>query len=203
MKKITAIIIAIAICASFCACGESKESVSSGNNSAAKALFSKVAGNYSFLSGAGGWSTDIELNDDGTFTGTYHDTDIVNGEEYAEQIAYSRFSGKFKKIKKLDKYIYSAELEPLNYETETGREEIVENATGDEPYKQKHVCTTAYGLEKCETVYFYLKGSPMSDLPEEFISWGYGTVGITGDETKLPVNGFYNVEEQYGFFEME
>ena len=36
-----------------------------------------------FSSGAGGWSTELKVADDGTFTGAYHDSEMeLTGENY-------------------------------------------------------------------------------------------------------------------------
>lgn len=224
MKRTAALIIAFTICLLLCACGQedsysdkkgkrrekgnftySEAESASGKDekeeSGADDLFKRVGGEYVFSSGAGGWSTDITLNADGTFKGEYYDSNYLD--ENNVEILCSKFHGRFSKVKKVNEYTYSAELADLTYDTQTGTEEISDHSDllpgGQEIWRY----TEAYGLEKCKTVYFYLKGAPMSSLPEEFIGWGYGAVGLTGEESTLPMNGFYNTEEEYGFFRRE
>lgn len=157
-------------------------------------LFSRVAGNYTFASGAGGWSTDIVLLSDGTFTGDYHDNEYADdGKGYTSILYLSKFHGKFSNVKKISEYSYTADLVSLTYDSKKGKEEISDGI--------KTCYVDAYGFEKCKSVTFYLKGAKMKDLPSDFITWGYGSVGISGKEDTLPTNGFYNIADSAGFFD--
>ncbi|MBP5605522.1 MAG: hypothetical protein J6X60_08265 [Ruminiclostridium sp.] len=156
-------------------------------------LFSELAGNYTFTSGAGGWSNDIKLESDGTFTGNYHDTDYIN--EYGEEeytIYQSLFHGKFSNLEQVNDYTYSADLVSFAYDMKKGERIKKDDRT--------YVNVAAYGIEKCRTVYFYLKGAPIDSLPSDFVSWGDGPVGLTDAESELPTHGFYSVEDETGFF---
>lgn len=42
-----------------------------------------IAGKYGFASGSGGWDTTMTVASDGTFSGTYHDSDMgITGDDY-------------------------------------------------------------------------------------------------------------------------
>ena len=73
---------------------------------------------FSFLSGAGGWSTELYLNSDesyvGNFTGQYHDSNMGDeGEGYQGSVYYCNFTGKFTQPERLDEFVYSVKLEEL------------------------------------------------------------------------------------------
>ena len=63
--------------------------------------------NFSFLSGAGGWSTELIIAEDGNFKGVYHDSDMGAGsEEYPNGTQYyCAFQGKFTQPIKKEDYI--------------------------------------------------------------------------------------------------
>ena len=82
--------------------------------------------NFSFLSGAGGWSTELIIAEDGNFKGVYHDSDMGAGsEEYPNGIQYyCAFQGKFTQPIKKEDYIYSTTIESISYKYPVGTEEI-------------------------------------------------------------------------------
>lgn len=85
-------------------------------------IFSLLPSEFVFSSGAGGWATEITLNDDGTFNGQYHDSDMGDsGTGYSNGTVYiCDFSGKFTMPKKINEYIYSMNLETLDVEGTSG-----------------------------------------------------------------------------------
>ena len=66
-------------------------------------LYSVLPSRFTFSSGTGGWMTVMELNDDGSFTGSFQDSDMgVRGEGYPKGTVYkSDFSGKFSRPEQL------------------------------------------------------------------------------------------------------
>lgn len=162
--------------------------------------FKMFAGEYTFTSGAGAWSTQIEIKDDGTFTGKYQDTDAgYRGKGYEATLYLSEFSGKFINPKKINDYKYSFELSELKYKNTPGTEEITD------PYGQgvnmlvKY--SDAYGLNNnTKTIYAYTESAPISKLPEGLLSW----VDILRDEDAknssiLSYKCLYAVEPKYGW----
>lgn len=61
-----------------------------------------IAGKYGFASGSGGWGTTMTVASDGTFSGTYHDSDMgITGDDYPNgSVTISNFKGRFKDAKK-------------------------------------------------------------------------------------------------------
>ena len=151
-------------------------------------LFRYIAGEYWFLSGAGGWHTELHIYEDGAFTGRYEDADA--GVTY-----YSGFTGRLGNVRRVNNYAYSLHLLELASLTREGVE------TRENGIRMVGV-DTAYGIEGADEFLVYLPGAPVDALPEDFVRWycaglSYGRNQI-GDT--LPTAGLYNVTEGYGFF---
>lgn len=149
---------------------------------------------FFFGSGAGAWCTLLYIDEDGSFEGNYHDTDMGDdGEGYpAGVVYYCDFQGEFTKPEKVNDYTYKFKLKDISFANTPGKEEIKE--------EQKFIYTDAYGLDGAEDFYIYLPGAPVSELPEEFLDWVH--IAWMGEEerpTELPFYGLYNVTPQYGF----
>lgn len=158
-------------------------------------LFSEMPGNFVFSSGVGGWSTDIEISEDGSFVGQYHDSDMgATGEGYPNGTLYiCSFSGKFSNPEPTDKEnIYSLKLLELNIDDEDklGTEEIVD--------EMLYVYTDPYGLDDADEFFVYLPGVSMAELPEECRSWTYLDESIFRE---VPVGYYilYNIGGQEAF----
>ena len=151
--------------------------------------------NFSFLSGAGGWSTDLTIEEDGTFMGVYHDSDMGDSsDEYPYGTMYfCSFYGKFTQPVQKDEYIYSTTIESIFYDNLVGTEEILDGI--------RYIYSDAYGLDNAEEILIYLPQMPIADLPEGYISW-VNMKWLMDDEVKeknLSFYGLYNVTEEEGF----
>jgi len=153
--------------------------------------------NFSFLSGAGGWSTEMTVAGDGTFKGIYHDSDMGdNSDEYPNGTQYyCSFSGKFTKPVQKEEYIYSTTIESISYDHPVGTEEIKDGI--------RYIYSEAYGLDNPEEILIYLPGMPIEELPEGYLSWVRTNwrmdYEFTANETSLPFYGLYNVNSEQGF----
>ena len=83
--------------------------------------------NFVFASGVGAWSTMLNLNQDGSFSGSFSDSDVTAGEGYSYTMYCSDFTGKFTEIKKLNDHVYSMQLTDLQLEQESGTQEIIDD----------------------------------------------------------------------------
>lgn len=157
--------------------------------------------NFVFSSGAGGWSTGLTLNPDGTFSGSYHDSEMGStGPGYDGTIYVCNFKGKFKDIRQVDEHTYSMTLDYCNYETPEGTEWIEGRA--------RYVAAGPYGIEGGTTFELYLPGKPVASLTEECVGW---SIGLTGDyvsqfgsapqKSTLEVYALYNVDEKNAFYQ--
>ena len=120
---------------------------------------------FYFSSGVGAWGTELSIHEDGSFEGSFHDTDMGStGEGYPHGTVYmSNFSGQLGDPEKVNEYTYSASILDMELEKEDGTSEIIDNI--------RYVYSEPYGLEGTDYVLFYLPGAPLSELPQEFLSW--------------------------------
>lgn len=152
-------------------------------------IFAKSAGEYYFSSGVGGWSTELTLNPDGSFTGSYSDMDMGSGGVgYMVTIYQSKFHGQFKNPVVVNSYTYKVELDG-NIVIDSPNGQYIEDEV-------LYVSTEPYGMEVGREFYIYLPGAPLSALPEPFVHWA-----LRGTESSavLPFYGLYNAEGQYGY----
>lgn len=151
---------------------------------------------FFFSSGAGGWCTVLYIDEDGTFEGNYHDSDMGStGEGYPNgTLYYCDFKGRFTEPQKVNDYTYKFQIADISLADEVGKEE---NKDGIH-----YIYSDAYGLDDSEYFFMYLPGTPLAELSEEFLRWiGYhnGMEGTT--DTELPFYALYNVEQEYGFYD--
>ncbi len=176
---------------------ESKADSSDGKtvtiDSASAAIYEKISRcSFTFSSGAGAWSTELTVNKDGSFKGFYHDSDAGStGAGYPNGTVYvCDFTGTFGTLQKVDDYTYKTTITKIETAEKSGVEELADD--------MKYVYSTPYGLDDAKTIYIYLKGKPVSSLPEGFKDWG---MYILSDSDKtLPCYGIYNENAENGFY---
>ena len=144
---------------------------------------------FAFASGAGGWSTYLYIEEDGTFCGNFHDSDMgCTGEGYpGGTIYYCDFSGQFSNPVKIDDDTYQFEIESLECEKEEGEEEIID--------ERLYIYSYPYGLDDADKVYMYLPGKDTKDFSEELKMWLF----LSDNEKELPFYAIYNENPEYGF----
>ena len=151
-------------------------------------------GTFNFLSGAGGWSTEVVMSGDGSFTGQHHDWDMGDiDDDYPNGTYYEcNFSGVFTVTGKVDEYTYELRLVSLNLEEEAGLERIEDGV--------RIINSSAYGIEGGEVFMLYCPGIATADLPENFLWWIRAPHAWEDIPEKLPFYGLYNTKEELGFF---
>ena len=163
------------------------------------AFFAALPSAFSFLSGVGGWSSDLTLRDDGSFTGTYHDSDMGDaGEGYPNGTIYvCSFSGRFGQVRRVDDYTYSMQLLELTSDAAPAEEWIEDGV--------RYVDAAPYGLNDAREILVYLPGAWMRALPYDFVSWVSmpNAWGVDERPVLLPFWGLYNVEGKQGWFSAE
>lgn len=156
-------------------------------------VFEAMPSDFIFASGAGAWSTDIHLNQDGTFSGQFHDSDAgVNGDGYPYGTKYiCNFKGEFTQPEQKDDFTYKMSLKELKTEGTPGAVYFEDGI--------KHIYAAPYGLENADELIIYAPGIALSELPEECLSWltAYG-IGIQKTQT-LPYYVIYSVNDETGF----
>ncbi len=148
---------------------------------------------FYFSSGAGAWGTSLTLNADGTFTGSYHDSDMGDiGDGYPNGTRYvCEFSGKFSDFIMQNDYSCKMTLTDLQVAVPEGREWIEDGI--------KHIASEPYGIDGGTEFILYLPNTPTVLLTEEFLSWWQGRYDSPSNET-LTCYGILNVSNQLGFF---
>ena len=151
------------------------------------ALFSAIAGDYWFLSGAGGWHSELYLNEDGSFVGAHMDGD-------ADVTYYCDFHGRFGDVRRIDDTTYAMRLLELATQQSDGEDLGEEDGV-------HYIGSIPYGMENTEEFLVYLPDTPVSSLSEEFRSWydrGFSWAAPVGDT--LDTVGLCNASQQYGWF---
>ena len=123
--------------------------------------------NWSFCSGAGGWSTDMQIAPDGSFSGDYHDSEIG---EYADAypdgtIYYCSFTGKLSLVEQVNENTWKLRVDELKLEEKPGTETLADNV--------RYVTSEIYGLSEGDEMLLYRPGTPVSALSEEMQFWAH------------------------------
>lgn len=128
-------------------------------------IFQSFPDTFSYGSGAGGWSTELTLNDDGTFVGEYSDSDMgVTGADYPNGTVYiSKFHGKFTEPEMINEYSYSMSVEFMELDAEEGTEYIEDGV--------RYIVLGEEELATGEELTVYLPDTTYENLPEDFMSW--------------------------------
>lgn len=153
-------------------------------------VFASLPDEFVYSSGAGAWATDLYLNDDGTFSGAYHDSDMgAVGEDYPNGTMYiSDFTGKFTEPQQVNEYIYSTSIEYIKLEKEEGQEYIEDGI--------RYVVVGASELSDSEEILIYMPGTPYAEMDANFMSWL--VMGDLGPED-LRCYGIYNAKSNAVF----
>ena len=115
MKKMTALILTAAL--ALAAAGAFAE--------AAESLFETLAGlEWSFSSGVGGWSTDLRILEDGSFSGEYHDSEMGEMDDaYPNGTVYRcDFSGKLSVVEQTAENVWKLRVDELRTSDQTEEE---------------------------------------------------------------------------------
>lgn len=145
---------------------------------------------FYFSSGAGGWGTSLDINEDGSFYGIYSDSDMGDtGKGYPNgTIYYCQYSGQFTEPIKVNDYTYSVKIKEINFAQKKDTKEI---RSGN-----RYIYSSVYGLDGADEIYIYTPNALVNKLPKEYMSWVYREEEAT---STLGFYGLYNIAEQCGF----
>lgn len=157
--------------------------------------FSDLSGMvFTFSSGAGAWSTQVEILPDGTFTGCHSDADMgASGPDYPNGTYYEcAFSGTLSSLTRTGDYAYSMTCDSITQEG-TVDEVVIEDG-------RRCITSYPYGFDDVEELALYLPGKKLGDLPQSFLDWvGLGGSVDADADGVLPFYGLYNVAGEQGF----
>ncbi len=149
---------------------------------------------FTFSSGAGAWATELTLQKDGSFVGSFHDSNMgENGEGYPNGTVYiCDFTGTFKEIQKVNEYTYAMQIGTLSLDREADAEWIEDGV--------RFVASDPYGLTDGETFFLYTPAAPMEAMDEDFMHWWPGRYDMDKTYETLSCYGLHNTETDDGFF---
>lgn len=154
-------------------------------------VFAELPDKFVYSGGAGGWATELYLNDDGTFTAQYHDSDLgYTGADYPNGTVYiSNYTGKFTEPQVVNEYTYSMAVEYIELEMEAGQEYYEDGI--------RYVTCPASEFADSGELLVYLPGAMRGELPEGFISWT--NYGDFSPEQDFRCYGIYNPVKELAF----
>lgn len=150
---------------------------------------------FIFSSGAGAWYTSLTLNPDGSFTGTFHDSEMgAISDEHPNGVVYtSVFSGVFENIRQVNDYTYAMTLNALATQKSEGESWIEDGI--------HYIASAPYGLTGGTEFTLYLPQTPITDVSEFFLSWWpYRYTQYENPRDTLDCYGILNVATYDGFF---
>ena len=157
-------------------------------------LFARFEGmEWSFSSGAGGWSTDMRIQPDGIFSGTFHDSEMgETAEEYPNgTVYYCEFTGKFSVKAQEDEYTWKLHVDELTQKAETDKETIEDGI--------RFVATASYGIDLGDELTLYQPGTPLEELTESMRFWAHA-FGTEAQNTNALQKWFmYSEKQDAGF----
>ena len=123
---------------------------------------------WSFSSGVGAWSNDLQIRADGSFVGTYHDSEMgESGEGYPDGTVYCcSYTGQMTLVEQVDENTWKVRVEKLTVDEQA--EETVGNGV-------RFVKAEPYGLSEGDEMLLYRPDTPVSVLPEEMVFWAHVT----------------------------
>lgn len=131
-------------------------------------LFAHFEGmEWTYCSGAGAWSTDLQIRPDGTFTGQFHDSEMgETAEDYPDGTVYiCEFSGRFSVLSRENTNCWKLRVDELKQKEETGKETIEDGI--------RFVTTTSYGIEQDDELLLYQPGTPLEMLTDGMKFWAH------------------------------
>ena len=158
MKKALALLLGLALLLSAVCAGAEEEALT----------FEDVAGlEWSFSSGAGAWSTDLRIAEDGSFSGEFHDSEMGEAEEDYPNgtVYYCGFSGQMTLMEQVDDYSWKIHIDSLALDEEPGVETIDEDL--------RFVTTEPYGISEGDDLLLFLPGTPVDVLTEDMQMWAH------------------------------
>lgn len=165
-----------------------------------KEAMKQAAGNYSFGSGVGAWGTVMKVNKDGTFSGSYHDSDMgATGDGYPHgSRAESNFTGKFKSAKKNSDGTYTLQCDASAFK--------IDGTVGESHIEDQIKVTISepYGMEPCNEFTLYTDGTDLSTFSDAMKTWSNGYL-IGNDVDTLNGKALLNVtsgaDKGYTFYD--
>ena len=154
------------------------------------------AAEYGMGSGAGAWGASLTINEDGTFKGSYYDTNLGDmGDDHPNgSREESNYTGRFKSAKKNSDGTYTLQCDASAFKIdgEVGSSHIEDGV--------KVNIDKPVGMEPCGEFTLYPKGYDTSKLSDDQKVWANG-IGLN-DKDELPGTALCNTgsDVEYTFY---
>lgn len=132
----------------------------------AEPFFAQFGGmEWTFCSGVGGWSTDLRILPDGSFSGEYHDSEMGDcADSYPNGTVYCcSFIGQMSLMEQINEYTWRIRIDDLHVDESQEKESIDDGI--------RFVATEPYGISEGDDMLLYRPGTPVHALSEEMIFW--------------------------------
>ena len=133
-----------------------------------ESFFSRFEGmEWSFSSGVGGWSAEMRILPDGTFSGEYHDSEMgETAETYPDGTLYlCSFTGQMHMVEQVDENTWKIAVDSLQTDGQPGEESIEDGI--------RYVISEPYGISAGDTMLLLAPGTPVSSLTEDMLFWSH------------------------------
>lgn len=156
-------------------------------------LMKQISGKYGFSSGAGGWSTQISVREDGAFSGKYSACALgdVSDEHPNGTCVESEFTGRFIDAKRNDdgSYGMTCDASSLALRKTVGTKRTEKGV--------EYTAVKPYGIDPCGAFKVYPKGYDSGKLSETVKSWStaWNDYASSGWPSELETPIIVNMEE--------
>lgn len=130
--------------------------------------FERLSGlQWEFSSGAGGWSTELNINPDGSFSGSFHDSEMGEvGDDYPNGTVYvCAFTGQMSGLEQVDGHTWRVQVDSAAPDEAPGQESIDDGI--------RYVTSEPYGVTAGDEMQIYLPGTPIEGFTEEMRMWAH------------------------------
>ena len=144
---------------------------------------------WCFSSGAGAWSTEMTVMEDGAFIGYYHDWDAGADVYPRGELQECCFAGQMSIPERISDYEYRIVVSEL----------VQEGVPGDTFVRDEMLLTVSrpYGIDAGDSFILYMPGAPMNRIPPAYHEWA----SVAGDEWHIRGFALYNMTAGFGWNE--
>ena len=149
---------------------------------------------FVFSSGAGAWSTTLTIQEDGSFSGQYSDSDAGSySDAYPNGTQYlCDFTGQLSQPVIVNENTFSVKVEEMKFANQPGTEEIMNDV--------RVLYSECNGLAKGDELFIAVPGTPLEDIDAEYRSWlGFYDLSSLDEITLLPYFALLNETQQIAF----
>ena len=143
---------------------------------------------WSFCSGAGGWSTDLKIAADGSFTGEFHDSEMGDSAEaYPDgTVYYCAFTGRLSLLGQVDDNTWKVRADEVTQEEPEGKETVEDGC--------RYISASPYGISAGDEFMLYRPGTSLKDFTDDMKMWAHAW--DSGDQAPAELEGWFLYSEK-------